>query len=177
METGIKVGSIMTKRIISADSSDTVQQIAKKMVDHRVGSIIVTRKNRPIGIITETDINKRVVAPAKNPKKLKAKDIMSSPIIHVNPKDDISGVVYKMKKHKIRRFPVVENGKIVGILTNTDIARISPEMIDVLNLRLKMRTGMPAIRMGTTSGICEICENYSENLVFMDDQWVCENCR
>lgn len=177
METGIKVKSIMTKRIISTDYSDSIQKVAKKMVKHRVGSMIITKKNRPVGIITETDINKRIVAPAKDPKKIKAKDIMSSPIIHVKPNDDISEVVYKMKKHKIRRFPVVKNGKIVGILTNTDIARISPEMIDVLNLRLKMRTGMPAIEKGTTSGICDICENYSENLVFVDDKWICEGCR
>lgn len=177
METGIKVENIMTKRIVSSDEGVIVQKIAQKMVKHRVGSIIVTKRNKPVGIITETDINKRVVAPAKNPKKLKAKDIMSSPIIHVNPEDDISEVVYKMKKFKIRRFPVVKNGKIVGILTNTDIARVSPEMIDVLNLRLKMRTGMPAIESGETAGICEICDNYSENLIFSDDKWVCENCR
>ena len=82
-----------------------------------------------------------------------------------------------MKKFKIRRFPVVKNGKIVGILTNTDIARVSPEMIDVLNLRLKMRTGLPAIEMGTTTGTCEVCENYSENLQFVNNKWVCESCR
>ena len=82
----------MTKRIVTADGSVTVQKIAKKMVKFRVGSIIVTKKNKPVGIITETDINKRVVAPAKNPKKIKAKDIMSSPIVHVKPKDDISEV-------------------------------------------------------------------------------------
>lgn len=177
METGIKVNNIMTKRIVTTDYSDVVQKVAKKMVDHRVGSIIVTKKNQPVGIITETDINKRVVALAKDPRKLKANDIMSSPIIYVSPNDDISDVVYKMKKHKIRRFPVVEKGKIVGILTNTDIARISPEMIDVLNIRLKMRTEMPAIQKGITSGICDVCENYSENLIFIDDKWVCEECR
>ena len=177
METGVLVKNIMTKRIVTADQDDTVQKIAKKMVKYRVGSIIVTRKERPIGIITETDINKRVVAPAKDPKKLKAKDIMSSPIVHVRPNNDVSDIVHKMKKFKIRRFPVVENGKIIGIVTNTDIARVSPEMIDVLNLRLKMRRGMPVIAKGISSGICEICENYSENLMFVNDKWICEECR
>ena len=82
-----------------------------------------------------------------------------------------------MEKFKIRRFPVVKKGKIVGILTNTDIARVSPEMIDVLNLRLKMRTGVSSIGKGTTTGICESCENYSEDLVFIDGKWICDNCR
>lgn len=177
MKTGIEIKNIMTKRIVTASHSDTIQEIAKKMTKKRVGSIIITKKDRPVGIITETDINKRVVALAKDPKKLKADDIMSSPIVHVNPNDDVSDVVHKMKKYKIRRFPVVKRGKIVGIITNTDIARISPEMIDVLNLRLKMRTGMPAVEMGTTSGFCEECENYSERLVFIDNRWVCGECR
>ncbi|MEM5792855.1 MAG: CBS domain-containing protein [Candidatus Aenigmatarchaeota archaeon] len=175
--TGIKVKNIMTKRIVSTEDSVTVQEVSKKMIRQRVGSIIVTKKRRPIGIITETDIVKRVVALAKDPKKLRASDIMSSPIIYVNPEEDIYDVVKKMEKYKIRRFPVVENGKIVGILTNTDIARISPEMVDVLNLRLKLRAGLPRIEEGSTAGICDSCENYSDDLLYVNGRWVCEECR
>lgn len=177
METGIHVKNIMTKRIVSIEEDATVQEVAKKMTSHRVGSIIVTKKDKPIGIITETDMNKRVVAVAGNPKKMKAKDIMSSPIVFVSPNSDISEVVHKMKKYRIRRFPVVSNGKIVGIVTNTDIARVSPEMIDVLNFRLKMRTGLPLIDKGITTGLCDSCENYSEELVYVNNKWVCEDCR
>ncbi|MBD3156143.1 MAG: CBS domain-containing protein [Candidatus Aenigmarchaeota archaeon] len=177
MKTGIEIKNIMTKRIVTSPHFETVQNIAKKMTEKRVGSIIITKKDRPVGIITETDINKRIVALAKDPKKLKAEDIMSTPIVHVKPGDDVSDVVHKMKKYKIRRFPVVKNGKIVGIITNTDIARISPEMIDVLNLRLKMRTGIPAVESGTTSGFCEECGNYSEILEFIDSVWVCVECK
>jgi len=171
------VKDIMTKRIITVDQDKTVQQTAKKMAHFRVGSIIVLKKNNPIGMITETDINKRIVALAKDPKKIKAKQIMSSPIVFVNPDDNISKVVEKMKKFKIRRFPVLKKTKIVGIITNTDIARASPEMLDLLSLRLKMRRVVPIIKEGSTSGICDVCENYSEDLNFESDQWVCENCR
>ncbi len=177
MKLGIQVKEIMTKRIVTIDQEKTVQQAAKKMVKSRVGSIIVLKKNKPIGIITETDMNKRVVALAKDPKKLKAKDIMSSPIVFIDPNDDISEVVDKMKKYKIRRFPVIKKGKIIGILTHTDIARVSPEMMDVLNFRLKMRASIPSIVEGSTSGLCEICGNYSDDLRFVNDQWICEACR
>jgi len=176
-ESGIKVKNIMTKKIVTGDFSENVQEISKKMVKQRVGSIIIMKNKNPIGIITETDINKRVVALAKDPKKLKASEIMSSPLICVGPEDDIVEVVKKMEKYRIRRFPVVDKGKIIGILTNTDIARISPEMIDVLNLRLKMRTGLPRIETGTTTGICESCENYSEDLMYVNGMWLCEECR
>ena len=98
-------------------------------------------------------------------------------ILFQAPNDDIQNAVEKMEKHKIKRLPVVENEKIVGIITNTDIARASPEMIDILNFRLKMRNQMPTIKESSTSGLCESCEEYSGDLKFENDQWVCENCR
>jgi len=177
MPIGISVKNIMTKPAVKIEYNRTVQAAAKEMVKHRVGSIIVVKNKKPIGIITETDINKKIVAPGKDPRKLKAKEIMSSPVVFSSPNDDITIAVEKMEKHKIKRLPVVDRGKIVGILTNTDIARASPEMVDILNFRLKMRTELPSIKESSTSGLCEVCGSYSEDLIFFNDQWVCENCR
>ena len=177
MPLGISVKNIMTKPAVKIEYNRTVQAAAKEMVKHRVGSIMVVKNKKPIGIITETDINKKVVAPGKDPKKLKTEEIMSSPIVFSSPHDDITTAVEKMEKHKIKRLPVVDKGKIVGILTNTDIARASPEMIDILNFRLKMRMELPSIKESSTSGLCEVCSEYSEDLIFVNDQWVCENCR
>lgn len=177
MPIGISVKNIMTKPAVKIEYNRTVQAAAKEMVKHRVGSIIVVKNKKPIGIITETDINKKIVALGKDPRKLKVEDIMSSPIVFSSPYDDITVAVEKMEKHKIKRIPVVDRGKIVGILTNTDIARASPEMVDILNFRLKMRTELPSIKESSTSGLCEACGGYSEDLTFLNDQWVCENCR
>ena len=177
MSLGISVKNIMTKPAVRIEYNRTIQAAAKEMVKHRVGSIIVVKNKKPIGIITETDINKKVVAPGKDPRKLKTEEIMSSPVVFSSPYDDITVAVKKMEKHKIKRLPVVDKGKIVGILTNTDIARASPEMIDILNFRLKMRTEVPSIKESSTSGLCEVCGEYSEDLRFVDDQWICENCR
>jgi CBS domain-containing protein len=176
MPIGISIKNIMTKSPVKIESSASVQKAAKEMVKHRVGSIIITKNKNPIGIITETDLNKKIVVPAKDPKKIKVHEIMSSPVVSAQPTDDLEVAVEKMEKHKIKRLPVVHRGKIVGIVTNTDIARSSPEMIDILNFRLKMRNEMPSIRESSTSGICESCGEYSENLKFENDQWVCENC-
>lgn len=177
MALGILVKDIMTKPIVKIDHRKTVQQTAKEMIRHRVGSIIVLKNNNPIGIITETDINKRVVALAKDPKKLKAKDIMSSPLVFAYPKDDVSELIEKMQRYKIRRLPVVRKGKIIGIVTHTDIARTCPTSLDLLTTRLKMREHPASIEESSTSGICEACGNYSEDLQFVDDQWVCQECR
>jgi len=147
------------------------------MAKHRVGSIIIIKNKNPIGIITETDLNKKVVALAKDPRKLKIVDIMSSPVVFSHPNEDIVAAVEKMERHKVKRLPVISKGKIVGIITNTDIARASPEMIDILNFRLKMRSKLPSIKETSTSGLCEVCDGYSHDLRFIDDRWACENCR
>ncbi len=177
MAVGILIKDIMTKPAIKIEYNKTVQQAAKEMAKHRVGSIIVIKNKNPIGIITETDLNKKVVAPAKDPRKLKIVDIMSSPVVFSHPSEDVVTAVEKMERHKVKRLPVISRGKIVGIITNTDIARASPEMIDILNFRLKMRSKEPSIKETSTSGLCEVCGGYSNNLKFTDDQWVCENCR
>jgi len=177
MTTGILVKNIMTKPVVQINHNKTVQEAAKIMVKRRVGSIIVVKENNPIGIITETDINKKIVAPGKDPKKIKAEEVMSSPIAFSGPDDDISLIVEMMKRFKIKRIPVVDKGKIVGIVTDTDIARASPDMLDILNFRLKMREEGASVRESSTSGICESCGGYSDDLMLVDDQWVCENCR
>jgi signal-transduction protein with cAMP-binding, CBS, and nucleotidyltransferase domain len=177
MPIGIKIKEIMTKPAIKINYNVSVQTAAKEMVKHRIGSIVVVKNKSPIGIITEADLNKKIVAPGKDPKKTKAVEIMSSPIVFANPDNDIEVAVKKMEKHKVKRLPVVERGKIVGVIVDTDIARAAPEMIDILNFRLKMRTEIPSIREGSTSGICEVCGGYSDHLRFINDQWVCENCR
>jgi len=177
MVIGILVKDIMTKPAIKIDYNKTVQQAAKEMVKHRVGSVIIIKKKNPIGIITETDLNKRIVAPAKDSRKIKVTDIMSSPVVFSDPREDVISAVEKMEKHKVKRLPVISKGNIVGIITNTDVARACPEMIDILNYRLKMRSELPSIKETSTSGLCEECGEYSNNLQFVDDQWICENCR
>jgi len=77
----------------------------------------------------------------------------------------------------VKRLPVIENGKVVGIVTSTDIARTVPDFMEILKERLEMRMSKPMIETAVTSGICEVCGNYSEYLVYEDEQWVCEDCR
>ncbi|MBU5689711.1 MAG: CBS domain-containing protein [Candidatus Aenigmatarchaeota archaeon] len=173
----IKVENVMTKKPLTVNKNEDVSTVAQKMVANRVGSIIVQDNGNPIGIITETDLVKKIVATSQDPKKLKAEDIMSSPLVFVKPDDDYSAAVEKMRKHKIKRIPVIQNGKVVGIVTTTDIARTVPEMIEILKERLSMKAAKPIIQNSIASGLCDVCGNYSDFLVFEDDQWICENCR
>jgi CBS domain-containing protein len=177
MKIKIPVKKMMIKKPVTAEKTETVLKVAKKMAENRVGSVVIEDNGNPIGIITETDLTKKIVALGKDPAKTKAEDIMSSPIVFVNPEDDYSVAVEKMRKHKVKRLPVIENGKVIGIVTSTDIARTVPDFIDIIKERLEMKISKPSIESAVTSGICEVCGNYSEFLVYEDDQWVCENCR
>jgi len=177
MKVKIPVKKMMIKKPLTAKTTDTVMEVAKKMAENRVGSAVIERNGNPVGIITETDFTKKIVSLGKDPSKIAAEEIMSSPLVFVGPDDDYTEAVEKMKKHKVKRLPVIDNGKVVGIITATDIARAVPDFVEILTERMNMRMSKPMLETAITSGICEVCGNYSEFLVYEDDQWVCENCR
>ena len=175
--TGLKVKDIMSRRVLTIDLESTVKDAAKKMARGRVGSIIVEKSGKPIGIITDSDIIKKIVAKDKVPSSVKVEELMSTPLIIVKPDDDVSVAKEKMIKNRIKRLPVVEKGEVVGILTTTDIAMTLPDMVEVLRERLLSREEESMIVEESMAGICEVCGNYSEDLRMVNGLWVCEVCR
>ncbi|MEM3393835.1 MAG: CBS domain-containing protein [Candidatus Methanomethylicia archaeon] len=173
----IYVKDVMIRKIITIDQEKTVKQAGELMKKSRRGCLIVTKKGNPIGILSDSDIIKRVVAKNLLPSKVKVKKVMSSPLIVIGPDDDILTAVRKMKRNNIHRLPVVLNGKLVGIISLSDIAKTSPEMLDLLEYRIKMKSYEPEIKEKITSGICDSCGNYSDDLQNVNDQWLCESCR
>ena len=122
------VSEIMSpKKAISADiaAKPSALQVAKLMVKHKVGSVIlIDEKSRPVGIITERDILRKVSATNKPAEKVSAKSIMSSPVISVKAYDSIETAASRMAKNRIKRLVVLEqDGSMAGILSITDIAR------------------------------------------------------
>lgn len=176
MAIKIPVEKIMTKNPLTVERTETILKLAEYMAKRRVGSAVVLENNKPIGLITDTDLTKRIILPAKDPKTTTVGEIMSSPLIFVSPQDNYTVAIEKMKKYKIKRVPVIDKGRLLGILTTTDIARAVPDMIEILEARMQMRIGSSEKIESGTSGMCEVCGNYSENLKFLDDQWICEDC-
>jgi len=175
----IKVKDLMQRKVHTVDVNASAYSIAKLMAKTRIGCAIVLKKGKPVGIVTDSDIIERVVAKNKQAKKIKAKDIMSSPLITVSPEDSIVDASRKLRKNVIKRLPVVKNGKLVGIITNTDISSVTPEFLNILEERMKMKeSGEEPVRTEeTTIGICEGCGNYSDDLKYVNGQWLCPTCR
>ncbi len=116
----ICVRDIMTKNVISVDASVSANQAAKMMEDTGVGSIIVTEKNTPVGIITDRDFAIKVAAHAY-PLHTPVKKIMSSPLYSITPGESVWMIADFMATRGVRKLPVIDDDKVVGIVTATDI--------------------------------------------------------
>jgi len=143
-ETGVslKVEDVMVKEVITIDENSTVKDAAEVMNKFEIGCLIAVRKGKAMGIITERDLLKRVVAEAKDANKTKVKDVMSSPLVVVEPTMDLEEAVRLMFQMKIKKLPVVEEKRLVGLVSLTDIARFQPQMIKILK-QLAMRQATP----------------------------------
>ena len=119
-----RVSDIMTEAPLDTiEQGLSVQYAANIMRERNRGSLIVLDSNKPVGIITERDIVRRLVADARDPQEVKVKDIMSTPLITIGPEATIEAAAKVMYENKIRRLPVVENDNLVGIVTTTDFAK------------------------------------------------------
>jgi len=141
---------------------------------HNVISSIDDRPGKDCKVSRRAD--EEIQTTGLNSAKLKVKKIMSKPLVTVAVNDDVLDAVRKMKKINVHRLPVVDSGKVVGIISLSDIAKTSPEIADLLEYRLKMKDEEPTIKKETTAGICDSCELHSEKLVNLNGQWLCEDC-
>ena len=173
----VLVKDVMSSPVLTIDSKKNARDAGKLMRKHRKGFLVVTEKNRPAGVISESDLIEEVVCKNTKADKIKLENLMHEPIVAVDPEDDILTASRKMKENNIHRLPVVSEGRVEGVISLTDIARTSPEMLDLLEYRLKMKERPFEIKEKTTLGICDSCDNYSEDLRNVEDQWLCEDCR
>ena len=131
----MEVEDIMINKVITIDPNATVKDAAKLMNRHEIGCLIAVIKGNALGIITERDLLKKIVEQTKNPEKTKVHEIMSKRLIVGTPQMEIADAVRLMLQKKIKKLPIVENGKVIGLITLTDIARtarIEPQMIGVI---------------------------------------------
>ncbi|TSA18532.1 MAG: CBS domain-containing protein [Nitrosopumilales archaeon] len=120
---GSFVKDIMKTPVLSIDSSMTVKDAAKMMEDVKVGSIVVTENSIVLGILTERDFVRKIVAQEKS-FSTKVKDIMSSPLIVISPDETVWELASLMKTRRIHRVPVVDKGRLVGIASTADLTRL-----------------------------------------------------
>ena len=174
MRARVPVVEIMSKGPVTASPDDPVDRAAAAMRTRDIGSLIVVENGRAVGIVTERDIVTKVVAANKVPSTVKVREIMSSPVIAVGPREEVVQAARLMSDRKIRRLAVVDGGNLVGVLTENDIVRIWPDLIEIT--REYARLGLDEDVRGI-EGHCEACGIYSTNLVLDRRLLLCPECR
>ncbi|HEY8500510.1 MAG TPA: CBS domain-containing protein [Clostridia bacterium] len=118
----MKVRDIMTKSVASISPDATIKDAAQMMQRHNVGSIPVVDTNGLVGIVTDRDIVVRNIASGQDPLSTPVKNVMTSQVTTVTPDEDVNKVSQMMSSRQIRRIPVVENQKLVGMVSLGDLA-------------------------------------------------------
>jgi len=133
----VLVRDVMSKDVRVVRPDTTVREVVATMNKFDIGSIIVVQGDRPVGIITERDILRRLVEPCLAPETLTARQVMTSPVQTINENASIEEAAKLMAKKRVKRLPVMNDGKLVGIITFSDIVAKVPTMLTILEELLR----------------------------------------
>ena len=131
----MELKDVMVQNVVTVEPDQSVKEAAKRMNLYEIGCLIVVSKNGVEGIVTERDLLIKVVEAAKNAEKTKVKDVMSGKLLTGSPNMDVVDAARLMLKRKIKKLPIVTDGKLVGLVTFTDIVRsvrMEPEMMNAI---------------------------------------------
>jgi len=129
----LKIENVMVSDVITIEAEATVREAVELMNKNEIGCLVVVDgEGKPVGILTERDLLKRVLAKRKDPVRTKVEDVMSKPLITGTPHMDLEAAARLMFEKKIKKLPVVEDGRLVGLVTLTDMVRFQPEIIRLL---------------------------------------------
>jgi len=172
----VLVKEAMKAKPVTIKPNRSVREAALLMKKKRIGNCIVV-EDKPVGIITESDIIKKVVAEDKNASEITVGEIMKTPLIVIDPYVNIEEAMKTMSKCNIRRLPVIENGELIGIITQRDILRLSPMLLEI-SREWSNIVGVDEthLKKQIFSGKCEDCGTLSTNLKNMDGRLLCEDC-
>jgi CBS domain-containing protein len=116
------VSAVMSNKVVAVKPTDRADKALQAMVRHNIGSIVVVEKGKPIGILTERDVTRRI-AKSQNVRGMITRSIMSAPLVTIEPSAEVWQAVERMVKKGIRRLLVMDGDRLVGIITERDIFR------------------------------------------------------
>ena len=120
---GTKVADVMTQRPRAMNPKTPLNEIAQVMESDDIGAVPLVEGERLVGIVTDRDIVVRAVAKGKDPKGMPASEVSSSELVTVHPDDDLSDALELMAKHQVRRIAVTADDRLVGLVSQADVAR------------------------------------------------------
>jgi CBS domain-containing protein len=176
------VRDVMSSPVVTIEEDAPVNKAAELMEKHGLGCIIVTNiEGKPLGIITERDLVVRVLAKNVKPDSLQTKEVMTSPLITIEPHETISEAARRMSRLDIRRLGVVYKGQLIGLISSKDILAVMPELVETIQERALIEGENRAQESEEEStplaGHCDRCGGWSDDLKEVNGEYVCEDCR
>ena len=176
------VKDVMSSPVITVEENALANRVAELMDKHDVGCIIVTTKEeKPIGVITERDLVLRVLAKNAKPDALKAEEVMTSPLITIEPDATITETARRMSRLNIGRLGVVYKGRLVGIISSKDVLGVMPELLEIIQEKAMIEGENMAEEEhdepAPLAGYCDHCGVWSDTLTEVNGEYHCEDCR
>ncbi|MBU7014088.1 MAG: CBS domain-containing protein [Theionarchaea archaeon] len=158
------VRDAMTESYVKLSPRTISSEAARIMADSDADCILVIREGSPAGIVTASDFLRRVVAEGKNASEILLKDIMSSPVVTIDPNKTLAEASNRLSANGVKRLIVMDGTMVAGVLTSVDILFYAEDLGEAEEER----------EVGPS--MCEICGGYFEVLTEFDGKFVCEDC-
>jgi CBS domain-containing protein len=176
------VKDVMSSPVVTINENAPVNKVAELMDKNDLGCIIVTNKEgKPLGILTARDLVVRVLGKNVKPDSMKAEEVMTSPLITIEPDETISEVARKMSRLNIRRLGVVYKGNLIGLVSSKDVLAVMPELIEIIQEKALIegenRAEEAKEESGPLTGYCDHCGTWSDNLQEVNGEYLCEDCK
>jgi CBS domain-containing protein len=113
----------MSKLVVTVEESSSGYDIVREMMNRDIGCIVVTKGSEVVGIVTKGDILRETIMKKADPQKTPASEIMSRPVVKIDPGATLQEATDVMSKNNVSKLPVVKDGKLVGIVTSSDLIR------------------------------------------------------
>ncbi len=162
MTTRVLVRDIMNSPVISAALTDTVKDVALKMKDQKVGSIVIKEGENPVGIVSDWDIVSNAVVKDVKPRYFKSFRYHAKTPFHRRRRGRYRSCS-RIRQHNIKRLGVVYKNRLVGIISASDVIAVTPELVDVISEKAAIVRGETGRSAGSVSGYCDECGEWSDS--------------
>ncbi len=134
MSANPEVRDYMAMKVVTADVSESVFDVATKMIEDNVGCVVIMRNDDIAGVVTKGDIIRNTILKLSDAQKMRISSVMNTPVVTISPDDSLEDAAKKMSERHVSKLPVVdeESGLLVGIISSSDIMRMEPSYVEYL---------------------------------------------
>lgn len=142
----MKLDDVMAERVITVYAGSTVKEAVYLMNKYGIGCLVVQEKMKPVGIVTERDLLKRVLSKSRNPETVSVREVMSTPLVVGDREMSVEEAVELMLDKGIKKLPVIEENRLIGIVSLTDLIGAQPDLLSTVKRSIQMEDAPKRIK-------------------------------